>query len=70
MDIDKIADMAGCEGLSTGLQDATKLLGQDAAKWGRWKALVVETSTEPAIADMAEHILYIGQKAGGDNGQA
>jgi ubiquinone/menaquinone biosynthesis C-methylase UbiE len=53
-------DMAGCEGLSTGLRDATNLIGQDEAKWKSWVDLVLETSAEPAIVDMAEHILYIG----------
>jgi hypothetical protein len=56
--------MAGCEGLSTGLAEATNLLGQDEAKWDRWVELVVETSSEPAVVDMAEHILYIGHASG------
>ena len=55
--------MAGCEGLSTGLQDATNLLKQDEAKWQRWVELVLSTSTEPSVVDMGAHILYIGGKA-------
>ena len=54
-------EMAGCEGLSTGLINATNLLGQDEAKWKRWVDLVLETSAEPAVVDMAEHILYVGR---------
>ncbi|MDY6877664.1 MAG: class I SAM-dependent methyltransferase [Chloroflexota bacterium] len=54
-------EMAGCEGLSTGLAKATNLLGQDEVKWRRWVNLVLETSAEPAVVDMAEHILYIGR---------
>lgn len=56
-------EMAGCEGLSTGLSDATNLLAQDEAKWRRWVDLVLETSTEPAVVDMSEHMLYIGRVA-------
>lgn len=53
--------MAGCEGLSTGLAEATNLLGQDETKWKIWQKLVLETSTESAVVDMSEHILYLGQ---------
>ena len=54
-------EMVGCEGLSTGLPAATNTVAEDPAKWERWVALVLETVTEPAIVDMAAHILYIGQ---------
>jgi hypothetical protein len=54
--------MAGCQGLSTGLAEATNLLKQDEAKWNRWVDLVLATSAEPAVVDMAEQILYVGQK--------
>ncbi len=54
-------EMAGCEGLATSLSEATNLLAQDEAKWKRWVALVLETSAEPAVVDMAEHILHIGR---------
>ncbi len=54
-------EMAGCEGLSTGLTEATNLLGQHEARWKVWQELVLKTSIEPAVVDMAEHILYIGQ---------
>ena len=54
-------EMVGCEGLSTGLFEATNTVAEDPAKWERWVELVLETATEPAIVDMAGHILYIGQ---------
>jgi hypothetical protein len=53
--------MVGCEGLSTGLSTATNKMAEDPAKWKRWVELVLETATEPAIVDMAAHILYIGR---------
>ncbi len=56
-------EMAGCEGLSTGLSEATNLLAQDDDKWRHWVDLVLETSTEPAVVDMSEHMLYIGRVA-------
>lgn len=54
-------EMVGCEGLSTGLSEATNTVAEDPAKWERWVELVLETATEPAIVDMAGHILYIGR---------
>ena len=54
--------MAGCEGLSTGLSDASNALAQNESKWQPWIDLVLKTSAEPAVVDMAEHILYIGRK--------
>jgi len=54
-------EMAGCEGLSTGLKEATNLVAQDEAKWERWVNLALETSAEPAVVDMSEHILYVGR---------
>ena len=54
-------EMVGCEGLSTGLPEATNRVAKDPAKWERWVELVLETATEPAIVDMAAHILYIGR---------
>ena len=59
-------EMAGCEGLSTGMIEATVRLGQDAEKWERWTDLIVKTSAEPAVVDMAEHMLYIGRTPGVD----
>ena len=54
-------EMAGCQGLSTGLIEATNALAQDEAKWKVWVDLLLRTSTEPAVVDMAEHILYVGR---------
>lgn len=61
-------EMAGCEGLFTGLAEATNLQAQHEAKWKRWVELVLQTSAEPGVMDMAEHILYVGRvprQAGG-----
>ena len=52
-------EMAGCEGMSTGMWEATNAL-QDTNKWRNWLNLVIETSNQPAIVDFAEHILYVG----------
>lgn len=54
-------EMAGCAGLSASLSEATNLLAQDEAKWECWIDLVLETASEPAVVDMAEHILYVGR---------
>jgi ubiquinone/menaquinone biosynthesis C-methylase UbiE len=54
-------EMAGCEGLSTGLVEATNLLSEDEGRWERWEELVLKTASEPALVDMAEHILYLGR---------
>jgi SAM-dependent methyltransferase len=53
--------LAGCQGLSAGLVEATNAIAQDEAKWRRWTELVIQTSAEAAVADMAEHILYVGR---------
>ena len=37
------------------------MLGEDEKKWNRWVELVLRTSAEPAVVDMAEHILNIGR---------
>lgn len=54
-------EMAGCEGLSSGLHDATNAIGQDRDKWNRWMELLIKTSSDSSVVDMAEHILYIGR---------
>ncbi len=54
--------MAGCQSLSTGLGDATNRLRQEEEKWQRWYEILLATASEPAVVDMAEHILYIGRK--------
>ena len=54
--------MVGCQGLSTGLEHDTDRLRLDEEKWQCWLKLLFDTASEPAIVDMAEHILYIGRK--------
>jgi hypothetical protein len=58
----KTLEMVGCEGLSTGLAEATNAIRQDEMKWQAWLDALLRTSTEPAVVDMAEHISYIGCK--------
>ena len=53
---------AGGEGLSAGLPEATNAIAQDPEKWARWKRIVVDTSTDLAIVDVSEHVLYVGKK--------
>ncbi|MDP2860080.1 MAG: class I SAM-dependent methyltransferase [Bacillota bacterium] len=55
-------DLAGCEGLSSNLEEATNRLAEDPAKWRAWLDLVLETASDPAVADMSEHILYVGRR--------
>jgi S-adenosylmethionine-dependent methyltransferase len=55
-------EMAGCEGLSSNLWDATNLLAQEEAKWKVWVDTILRTCTEPAVVDTSEHILWIGRK--------
>ena len=52
-------EMASCEGLSTGMWEATNAL-QDVDKWQNWLKVVIDTSNQPSIVDFAEHILYVG----------
>jgi SAM-dependent methyltransferase len=54
--------MAGCQGLSSSLIEPTNRLSEEPEKWQRWLDLVLHTSSEPAVVDMAEHILYLGRK--------
>jgi ubiquinone/menaquinone biosynthesis C-methylase UbiE len=53
--------MLGCEGLSSSLREATNQLAKNEAKWQRWLDLVMRMATDPAVVDMAEHILFIGR---------
>jgi ubiquinone/menaquinone biosynthesis C-methylase UbiE len=55
--------MAGAEGLSEGLPEATNVVFEDQEKWERWTQLVLETSTDPTVVDMSGHMLYIGRKS-------
>ena len=54
-------EIAGCEGLSTGLAEATNRCAEDPERWRWWMDWILATATEPAVADMAEHILYVGR---------
>ncbi len=55
-------DIVGCQGLSAGTEEATNRLAEEPEKWAVWKQVIFDTANIPAVADMAEHILYIGQK--------
>jgi len=57
-------EMVGCEGLATGLVEATNQLSADEERRGVWEELVLKTASEPALVDMAEHILYLGRVCG------
>ncbi len=57
-----ILEMAGCQGLSAGLPEATNSVAGDQQQWNRWMDILLSTASEPAVADMSEHILYIGRK--------
>jgi S-adenosylmethionine-dependent methyltransferase len=54
--------VAGCEGLSSGLPEATNALAEDPTKWATWCEMVLATACEPAVADLSEHILYFGRR--------
>jgi ubiquinone/menaquinone biosynthesis C-methylase UbiE len=54
--------MAGAEGLSDGLPEATNALFKDREKWETWKQLVMTMSTDPTVVDMSGHMLYLGRK--------
>jgi hypothetical protein len=56
-------EMVGCEGLSAGLEEATNVLGQSEAEWKQWVDVILKTCAEPAVVDMAGHILYLGRKS-------
>jgi hypothetical protein len=58
----KTLDMASCEGLSSRLQEATNKIYEDKEKWKRWLKLVLQTSNDPSILGMGDHILYVGRK--------
>jgi len=58
-------EMAGLESLSTGLEEATNRVREDEAKWNSWFDILLRHAADPAVVDMAEHILYIGKKPEG-----
>ena len=55
-------EMAGLESLSTGLEEATNRLRADEAKWSRWFEMLLRHASDPAVVDMADHMLYIGRR--------
>jgi SAM-dependent methyltransferase len=55
-------EMATCEGLSTGLQEATNALYEDREKWDRWIEILLKTSNDPSILGSSDHFLYIGRR--------
>jgi SAM-dependent methyltransferase len=57
-------ELAGCEGLSSRLQEATNKLYEDKEKWNQWLRLILQTCNDPTIHGMSDHILYIGRKIG------
>jgi len=57
-------EMAGCEGLSSGLDAETNALAEDRDTWERWAELVVETASDTTLVDGAGHMLYVGRKHG------
>ncbi|MHB9108301.1 MAG: class I SAM-dependent methyltransferase [Armatimonadota bacterium] len=57
-------EMAGLQSLSTGLRRETNALCQQGGpNWERWRRLLIEKCTEPAVVDLSEHMLYMGRKA-------
>ena len=54
--------MAGGEGLSDGLPEATNAMAEDPEKWACWKQIVMDTSTDPAVVDLSGHMLHVGRK--------
>ena len=55
-------EMATCEGLSTGLGEATGRLFEDKEKWERWLDILIRTSNDPCLLGSSDHFLYIGRK--------
>ena len=54
-------EVVGCQGLSANLPEATNRLAEEPDKWRRWSELLAQYSADAAVADIAEHILYIGR---------
>ncbi len=52
--------LVGCEGLASGLRDATNAMALDAAKWAEWLEQLDAMSTLPVVVEIAEHLVYIG----------
>jgi hypothetical protein len=58
-------EMRGCQGISASLGEATNQLAEARPDlWKVWHGLVMQTSGDPTLVDISEHILWIGRKAG------
>ncbi len=55
-------ELAGCESLSANLEEATNRLAAEPDKWQAWLDIILNTASEPSVADLSEHILYVGRK--------
>jgi hypothetical protein len=54
--------MAGGEGLSDGLPEATNAIFEEPEKWEVWTQVAIETATDPTVVDMSGYMLYLGRK--------
>ncbi len=52
--------LVGCEGLFSGLRDMVNEVALDAQKWTIWLEQLHAMSTIPVVAEIAEHLVYIG----------
>ncbi len=59
----KTLDMASCEGLSSHMRRETNAIYRDKGKWDKWLKIILETSNDPSILGMGEHLLYVGRKS-------
>ena len=53
--------LVGCQGVVTGLSEATNDIATDPAKWSRLQPLILTLSVDPTLVDLSEHILYLGR---------
>jgi SAM-dependent methyltransferase len=59
-------EMLGCQGLSSGLVDASNRAALERPDlWVAWRRLVLRTASEPSLVDTSEHILWVGKKETG-----
>lgn len=56
-------ELRGCQGLSANLAEATNRLKEERPDmWRVWHEAVLRTSADPTLADISEHILWVGRK--------
>ncbi len=53
-------ELVGCEGLASGLRDAPNALALDAPRWAEWLEQLDALSTLPVMAEISEHLVYVG----------